>query len=125
MYQHYHLHLGYQLSGSTANIIYEWSPIGRGRREGRDGMSLRVIRMHAVVVVPTHMLITYAFKVGGILLDTFERTLPFLRDFGTHGTGVPDRTPESALLFRIDKSSHGMSRIDEAFPWDDCPYAKK
>jgi len=29
-----------------------------------------------------------------------------------------------ALLFRMNKSSLGMSRIDEAIPWDDCPYAK-
>ena len=28
------------------------------------------------------------------------------------------------LLFLIDKSSLGMSRKDEAIPWDDCPYAK-
>ena len=28
-----------------------------------------------------------------------------------------------ALLFRIDKSSRGVSRIDEATPWDACPYA--
>ena len=27
------------------------------------------------------------------------------------------------LLFRIDKSSRGVSRIDEATPWDACPYA--
>ena len=29
-----------------------------------------------------------------------------------------------ALLFLIDKSSLGMSRINEAIPWVDCPYAK-
>ena len=28
------------------------------------------------------------------------------------------------LLFRMNKSSLGMARIDEAIPWDDCPYAK-
>ena len=28
------------------------------------------------------------------------------------------------LLFRIDKSSLGVSRIGVATPWDDCPYAK-
>ena len=29
-----------------------------------------------------------------------------------------------ALLFRIDKSSLGVSHIGVATPWDDCPYAK-
>ena len=33
-------------------------------------------------------------------------------------------TMHSALLFRMNKSSLGMARIDEAIPWDDCPYAK-
>ena len=28
------------------------------------------------------------------------------------------------LLFRIDKSSLGVSRIGVATLWDDCPYAK-
>ena len=28
------------------------------------------------------------------------------------------------ILFRIDKSSLGVSRIGEATPWDDCPYTK-
>ena len=30
-----------------------------------------------------------------------------------------------ALLFRIDKSSLGVSRIGVATPRDDCPYTKK
>ena len=29
-----------------------------------------------------------------------------------------------ALLFPIDKSSLGVSRMGVATPWDDCPYAK-
>ena len=29
-----------------------------------------------------------------------------------------------SILFRMNKSSLGMARIDEAIPWDDCPYAK-
>ena len=31
---------------------------------------------------------------------------------------------KKSLLFRINKSSLGMARIDEAIPWDDCPFAK-
>ena len=31
---------------------------------------------------------------------------------------------DGPLLFRMNKSSLGMARIDEAIPWDDCPYAK-
>ena len=27
------------------------------------------------------------------------------------------------LLFLLDESSLGMARIDEAIPWDACPYA--
>ena len=33
-------------------------------------------------------------------------------------------TMHHALLFRIDKTSLGVSRIGVATPWDDCPYAK-
>ena len=28
------------------------------------------------------------------------------------------------ILFRIDKTSLGVSRIGVATPWDDCPYTK-
>ena len=34
------------------------------------------------------------------------------------------KTVHSPLLFRIDKSSLGVSRIGVATPWDDCPYTK-
>ena len=30
----------------------------------------------------------------------------------------------NALLYREDKTSLGVSCIDEATPWDDCPYPK-
>ena len=44
-----------------------------------------------------------------------------------HSVGKPyTNSPPSSivtLLFRIDKSSRGVSRIDEATPWDACPYA--
>ena len=33
------------------------------------------------------------------------------------------RVVSSSLLFRMNKSSLGMARIDEAIPLDDCPYA--
>ena len=33
------------------------------------------------------------------------------------------QTDNPALLFRIDKSSLGVSRVGVATPWDDCQYA--
>ena len=36
----------------------------------------------------------------------------------------PKTGAQFELLFRIDKTSLGVSRIGPATPWDDCPYSK-
>ena len=38
--------------------------------------------------------------------------------------GLMKRQGFQNVTFCVDKSSLGVSRIDEATPWDDCPYAK-
>ena len=60
---------------------------------------------------------------------TAPRGVPSTLGGSLHAQGVKAfttslRSGNVTLLFRIDKSSRGVSRIDEATPWDACPYAK-
>ena len=66
---------------------------------------------------PTNPIAMEAMPSGAVQIENSNLVLLFDED-----SRMLKQVRNLALLFRIDKSSLGVSRIGVATPWDDCPY---